>query len=145
MFGFFWSQNCQKRRQEDQAGESQGQTPPSEAAADEQARGRRVPDVALQETLLRAGAGCGHAEEVPGAGLHLPQAVCVHQRVPGYGAAEEGGLEGGVGALALFKALGLFRLGDCHRGNCEDRLQFLTSFAGFFPSPYLGDQLPVIM
>lgn len=42
------------------------------------------------------------------------------------------GWKGGVGALALFKALGLFRLGDCHRGNCEDRLQFLTSFAFFF-------------
>lgn len=45
----------------------------------------------------------------------------------------------------FLKALGLFRLGGCHRGNCEDRLQFLTSFAGFFPSPYLGAQLPVIM
>lgn len=30
-------------------------------------------------------------------------------------------------------------------GNCGDRLQFLTSFAVFFPSPYLGAQLPVIM
>lgn len=89
--------------------------------------------MALQETLLPAGAGRGHAQEVPAAGLHPPQAVCVHQRVPGYGTAEEGGLAEGVGVLALLRV--------CHR------LQSLISlaFVLFFFFIFRALQFPVIV